>query len=190
MSARTTPAPTKTVSVNNSSSDSSKNSSTKSTDSSTTKTDDASKKSTTETKKTEEAPKQTTVAVTVADGQTSWVEITVDGKSVEADAITGPWSQTYTVTDSMTVLAGTPGAVSVSINGTNKPFDANSSGIGTMTIQGTKPTDANGSSTNAESSSSSSSTSETGTSGTTSSNTSASTSNNTQNSTSTNNSGH
>lgn len=190
MSARTTPAPTKTVSVNNSSSDSSKNSSTKSTDSSTTKTDDASKKSTTETKKTEEAPKQTTVAVTVADGQTSWVEITVDGKSVEADAITGPWSQTYTVTDSMTVLAGTPGAVSVSINGTNKPFDANSSGIGTMTIQGTKPTDANGSSTNAESSSSGSSTSETGTSGTTSSNTSASTSNNTQNSTSTNNSGH
>ncbi len=79
--------------------------------------------------------------VTVADGQTSWVEITVDGKSVEADAITGPWSQTYTVTDSMNVLAGTPGAVAVTVNGTAKPFDANASGIGTLTIQGTKPAD-------------------------------------------------
>ena len=143
MTARTTPTTTKTVSVNNSTTDSSKNSTTTNSNTDTSKKDstNTSKSTTTTEPKKEETPKQTTVVVTVADGQTSWVEITVDGKSVEADAITGPWSQTYTVTDSMTVLAGTPGAVAVTVNGTAKPFDANASGIGTLTIQGTKPAD-------------------------------------------------
>jgi len=148
MTARTTPTTTKTVSVNNSTTDSSKST------------------TTTEPKK-EETPKQTTVVVTVADGQTSWVEITVDGKSVEADAITGPWSQTYTVTDSMNVLAGTPGAVAVTVNGTAKPFDANASGIGTLTIQGTKPADGTAANASGTQTNSTSTTTTGGTSGTT-----------------------
>ena len=67
----------------------------------------------------------------------------------------------------MSVLAGTPGAVSVTVNGTAKPFDANASGIGTLTIQGTKSADANG--TNASGTQTNSTTSSTtnGTSGTT-----------------------
>ncbi len=168
MSARTTPAATKTVSVNNSTTDSSKSSTTTNSNTDTSKKDsaDASKSATTEQKK-DETPKQTTVVVTVADGQTSWVEITVDGKSVEADAITGPWSQTYTVTDSMSVLAGTPGAVSVSVNGTAKPFDANASGIGTLTIQGTKPADSNGANASGAQTNSTSTSTTSGTSGTT-----------------------
>lgn len=163
MSARTTPTATKTVSVNNSTTDSSKSSTT--TNSNTDSTD-ASKSATTTEQKKDEAPKQTTVVVTVADGQTSWVEITVDGKSVEADAITGPWSQTYTVTDSMSVLAGTPGAVSVTVNGTAKPFDANASGIGTLTIQGTKPADGNGANASGAQTNSTSTSTTGGTSGT------------------------
>ncbi len=179
MSARTTPAATKTVSVNNSTTDSSKNSTTTNSNTDTSKKDsaDASKSATTEQKK-DETPKQTTVVVTVADGQTSWVEITVDGKSVEADAITGPWSQTYTVTDSMSVLAGTPGAVSVTVNGTAKPFDANASGIGTLTIQGTKPADSNGANASGAQTNSTSTSTTSGTSGTTNNQNSNSNSNN------------
>lgn len=179
MSARTTPAATKTVSVNNSTTDSSKSSTTTNSNTDTSKKDsaDASKSATTEQKK-DETPKQTTVVVTVADGQTSWVEITVDGKSVEADAITGPWSQTYTVTDSMSVLAGTPGAVSVTVNGTAKPFDANASGIGTLTIQGTKPADSNGANASGAQTNSTSTSTTSGTSGTTNSQNSNSNSNN------------
>lgn len=179
MSARTTPAATKTVSVNNSTTDSSKNSTITNSNTDTSKKDsaDASKGATTEQKK-DETPKQTTVVVTVADGQTSWVEITVDGKSVEADAITGPWSQTYTVTDSMSVLAGTPGAVSVTVNGTAKPFDANASGIGTLTIQGTKPADSNGANASGAQTNSTSTSTTSGTSGTTNNQNSNSNSNN------------
>ncbi len=179
MSARTTPAATKTVSVNNSTTDSSKSSTTTNSNTDTSKKDsaDASKSATTEQKK-DETPKQTTVVVTVADGQTSWVEITVDGKSVEADAITGPWSQTYTVTDSMSVLAGTPGAVSVTVNGTAKPFDANASGIGTLTIQGTKPADSNGANASGAQTNSTSTSTTSGTSGTTNNQNSNSNSNN------------
>lgn len=179
MSARTTPAATKTVSVNNSTTDSSKNAATTNSNTDTSKKDsaDTSKSATTEQKK-DETPKQTTVVVTVADGQTSWVEITVDGKSVEADAITGPWSQTYTVTDSMSVLAGTPGAVSVTVNGTAKPFDANASGIGTLTIQGTKPADSNGANASGAQTNSTSTSTTSGTSGTTNNQNSNSNSNN------------
>ena len=169
MTARTTPTTTKTVSVNNSTSDSSKNSTTTNSNTDTSKKDstDTSKSTTTTEPKKEETPKQTTVVVTVADGQTSWVEITVDGKSVEADAITGPWSQTYTVTDSMTVLAGTPGAVAVTVNGTAKPFDANASGIGTLTIQGTKPADGTAANASGTQTNSTSTSTTGGTSGTT-----------------------
>lgn len=179
MSARTTPTATKTVSVNNSTTDSSKNAATTNSNTDTSKKDsaDTSKSATTEQKK-DETPKQTTVVVTVADGQTSWVEITVDGKSVEADAITGPWSQTYTVTDSMSVLAGTPGAVSVTVNGTAKPFDANASGIGTLTIQGTKPADSNGANASGAQTNSTSTSTTSGTSGTTNNQNSNSNSNN------------
>lgn len=180
MTARTTPTTTKTVSVNNSTTDSSKNSTTTNSNTDTSKKDstDASKSTTTTEPKKEETPKQTTVVVTVADGQTSWVEITVDGKSVEADAITGPWSQTYTVTDSMNVLAGTPGAVAVTVNGTAKPFDANASGIGTLTIQGTKPADGNGTNASGTQTNSTSTTTTGGTSGTTNNQNSNSNSNN------------
>ena len=169
MTARTTPTTTKTVSVNNSTTDSSKNSTTTNSNTDTSKKDstDASKSTTTTEPKKEETPKQTTVVVTVADGQTSWVEITVDGKSVEADAITGPWSQTYTVTDSMNVLAGTPGAVAVTVNGTAKPFDANASGIGTLTIQGTKPADGTAANASGTQTNSTSTSTTGGTSGTT-----------------------
>ena len=66
----------------------------------------------------------------------------------------------------MSVLAGTPGAVAVTVNGTAKPFDANASGIGTLTIQGTKPADGNGANTSGAQTNSTSTSTTGGTSGT------------------------
>ena len=51
--------------------------------------------------------------------------------------MTGPWEEKYTVTDSITVRAGNPGAVTVTENGTQKSFDSKASGIGSLTIKGT-----------------------------------------------------
>ena len=83
------------------------------------------------------ATTETDVTVSVASGETSWLEITNDGTSEVASTVTGPWEQTYTVTDSITIRAGNPGAVTVTENGTQKSFDSRASGIGSITIQGT-----------------------------------------------------
>ena len=83
------------------------------------------------------APKQTLVQVTVAAGQVSWVEILCDGDSKMATTVTGPWTETYDVHDSITIEAGNTSAVEVTENGKVRPFDSKTSGLGTMTIKGT-----------------------------------------------------
>ena len=55
-----------------------------------------------------EANTETKVTVSVADGEVSWVEIEVDGKSDVAEQVTGPWKKTYTVTDSITIQVSNP----------------------------------------------------------------------------------
>lgn len=78
---------------------------------------------------------KTEVTVTVADNSVSWVEIVVDGKSVVAESVTGPWTQTYDPTQSMTIQVGDASAVTVTKNGENQSFDAKTSGLGTITIK-------------------------------------------------------
>lgn len=85
----------------------------------------------------DEKPKETVVTVEVAAGSVSWLEITNDGSSVIADSVTGPWKESYTVHDSMTVQAGDPSVVSVTNNGTAVNFTSRASGLGILTIQGT-----------------------------------------------------
>jgi hypothetical protein len=80
------------------------------------------------------------VVVSVADGEVSWIEIECDGQSVVAETLTGPWEQSFTVTDSITIQAGNPSAVTVTNNGEKVQFTSKASGIGTMTIQGTQAT--------------------------------------------------
>lgn len=87
----------------------------------------------------EESHNTTEVEVSVNDGEVSWVEIVNDGKSQIAQQVTGPWSQTYVVTDSITVQVSNPGAVRVTKNGTPVKFDTKTAGIGSVTIKGTKP---------------------------------------------------
>jgi cytoskeletal protein RodZ len=82
-------------------------------------------------------PTETVVEVTVADGSFSWLEITCDGTSEIADSVTGPWSASYTVYDSITVQTGTPDSVTVTVNGEPQEFTPKASGIGSLTIKGT-----------------------------------------------------
>ena len=74
--------------------------------------------------------------MSVAEGGVSWVEITVDGTSAVAETKTGPWSETYTVTDTIKIEASDPSVVTVTENGEKKSFDKKASGVGTLTIQG------------------------------------------------------
>ncbi|MGI6229579.1 MAG: helix-turn-helix domain-containing protein [Tractidigestivibacter sp.] len=99
----------------------------------TTATDSAS----TDATATDTTVEKTEVTVTVADGEASWVEITNDGTSEVANTLTGPWSQTYTVTDSITIRVGNPSAVTVTENGEQVSFESKASGLGTVTIEGT-----------------------------------------------------
>ena len=81
--------------------------------------------------------KKTEVQVSVEAGQVSWVEILCDGNSEIASTVTGPWSQTYDVKDSITVEVGDTAAVTVTENGKQRQFDTKTSGIGSITIEGT-----------------------------------------------------
>lgn len=80
----------------------------------------------------------TVVEVSVADGSVTWLEIECDGSSKVAETVTGPWDQTYTVTESITIQVGDTTAVTVTKNGKQMQFDSRASGLGTITIQGTK----------------------------------------------------
>lgn len=87
---------------------------------------------------TEPAPQIPTsyeVTVSVGDGEVSWVEIQNGSESVVAETITGPWSQTYTVTSTMIVQVGDTSAVTVTQDGENMRFDERASGVGTLTIE-------------------------------------------------------
>lgn len=87
------------------------------------------------------AQQKTTVDVSVAEGEVSWVEIVHDGKSVIAQQVTGPWTQSYDVQDAITIQVSNPSAVRVTKNGEPVKFDTKTAGIGTVTIKGTKPKD-------------------------------------------------
>lgn len=82
-------------------------------------------------------PKKTVVEVSIASGEYSWLEIVCDGTSVVADDLTGPWSQTFTVYDSISISAGDRSAVTVTENGERVEFSKTASGLGSVTIKGT-----------------------------------------------------
>ena len=85
----------------------------------------------------EKVPEKTVVDVSVARGSVTWIEITCDGRSEVADSVTGPWRQTYTVTDSITIQATSPDVVTVSENGQRVDFSPRAGGLGSVTIEGT-----------------------------------------------------
>lgn len=81
--------------------------------------------------------KETSVSVSVAADAVTWLEIDCDGVSEVAQTVTGPWQQTFTVEDAITIQAGDTTAVSVVRDGSQVQFESMASGIGTIRIQGT-----------------------------------------------------
>ncbi len=81
----------------------------------------------------------TVVKVSVESGSYTWLEVTSDGVSDVAESVTGPWEHEYTVTDSITVQAGDPSSVTVTKNGEAVSFTSKASGLGSLSIKGTKP---------------------------------------------------
>ncbi len=103
----------------------------------------------------------TSVSVEVEDGAVTWLEILCDGTSEVAETITGPWSGTYVVTDSIVVRAGDTSVVTVRHNGEEVSFESKSSGVGSITIQGTSSSDASADASEGTSSSDAATTSNT-----------------------------
>lgn len=101
--------------------------------------------STTDSTQTE--PQKTVVEVSVAQGSVTWLNIECDGKSVVADTLTGPWTQSFEVTDKIQIEASKPENVTVTDNGKQVEFSTKSSGRGTVTINGTPATTAESSTT-------------------------------------------
>lgn len=77
----------------------------------------------------------TEVSVSVASGETTWLEVMVDGESRVADTVVGPWNDTYVVKESLTVQADNTAAVSVFENGEVRAFETRASGVGIITIK-------------------------------------------------------
>ena len=77
----------------------------------------------------------TEVSISVASGESTWLEVMVDGESRVADQVLGPWSETYVVGESLTVSADNTGAVSVFENGNVRSFENRASGVGSITIK-------------------------------------------------------
>lgn len=86
----------------------------------------------------------TVVKVSVSAGSYTWLEVTCDGKSDVAESVTGPWEKEYTVTDTLSVQAGTPSAVTVTNNGQAVQFTSKASGLGSLSVKGTKPPETTG----------------------------------------------
>lgn len=154
--------PSKSVSVSTSSTKSSSSKDDSSSSSSTSKKAAEAAAAAATAKKTAQEEKDantvTKVTVSVADGEVSWVEITLDGKSVVAEQITGSWKKTYTVTDSISIQVSNPTAVTVKKNGKIQKFDSKTAGVGSITIQGTKVTSTDTSDSSSSDTSSTSST--------------------------------
>ena len=82
-------------------------------------------------------PTETVVEVSVAEGSVSWVEITCDGKSEVAESVTGPWTKSYTVEDSISIQVANPDAVTVTKNGEKVALSQRAGGLGSVKIDGT-----------------------------------------------------
>lgn len=84
-------------------------------------------------------PEETIVALNVAEGKTSWVEVKCDGKSVFADNVIGPFDKEFTVEDSIEITVSNPADVIVTHNGEEVSWDTRTAGVAKVTVTAPKP---------------------------------------------------
>lgn len=116
---------------------------------------------------TDDTASQNTVEVTVDSGQSAWLEVINGEKSLVATTINGPWDQTYTIDNTLTIRTTKPDLVTVTRNGNKVSFDNATADFGSITLNVQKPSASD--STKKTSNTSSSSSSGTGSSGSSSS---------------------
>ena len=85
-------------------------------------------------------PEKTVVKVTVKEeGVVAWVEVKLDGKSVLAKQVVGPFEQEYTVEQQIDITTDTPNEVTVYKNGKKVRYDTKVSGVAKVSISAPKP---------------------------------------------------
>ncbi len=97
-------------------------------------TDSGDTQTTDDASESDEATETTTVVVSIGESDVSWLEIRCDGESVVAETLTGPWEQSFEVSESITIQSNNPNLVSVTQDGEAVPFTTSSSGLGSITI--------------------------------------------------------
>lgn len=84
-------------------------------------------------------PQQLVVKISVAEGDSSWLEIRLDGSIVYGDEVVGPFEQEYTVQDSIRITANTPASVKVTQNGEEVRWDTSTSGVARINLTAPEP---------------------------------------------------
>lgn len=84
---------------------------------------------------TEVAPTQGEFTYTVADGGSTYIEVSVDGTKQEADTVEGPATKSYTFTDSLQLICVDVDSVTVTVNGEEQTLEPNSNGIVNVTYE-------------------------------------------------------
>ena len=96
--------------------------------------DDTQDPSTDPEAETTEEPQQLVVRVSVPEGESSWLEIRLDGSIVYGNEVIGPFEQEYTVTESIRITANTPSSVTVTQNGETVRWDTSTSGVARINL--------------------------------------------------------
>lgn len=85
-------------------------------------------------------PEETVVKVRVKEeGVVAWIEVKLDGRSVLAKQVVGPFEQEFTVEDQIGITTDTPNEVTVYQNGKKVRYDTKVSGVAKVSITAPKP---------------------------------------------------
>lgn len=84
---------------------------------------------------TEQPPTEFTVSYSVADGTEAYIEVYVDGKTREADDVSGPAQQSYTSSDTIRFVTTETKGVTLTVDGESVKLSANENGIVNLTYQ-------------------------------------------------------
>lgn len=83
---------------------------------------------------TPEEPQQLVVKISVAEGDSSWLEVRVDGSIVLGDEVVGPFEQEFIPQSNIRITANTPGSVKVTENGEEVRWDTSTSGVARINL--------------------------------------------------------
>lgn len=80
------------------------------------------------------APTDFTLTYEVAAGKTAYIEVIVDGKTKEADDVTGQATQTYTSSGTIKFVTSNPENVTLKVDGQDQKLESNSRGVASVTF--------------------------------------------------------